>query len=97
MFRGCRESSRFGCRNRSGTSSANFRSVHTSGSGRWTAQHKVAWGSAWRLVQRLVEMHGETATASSAAGLGSEFVVRLPMMLTNDLTHCRRLSRKRSR
>ena len=30
------------------------------------------------LVQRLVEMHGGTVTASSALGQGSEFVVRLP-------------------
>jgi PAS domain S-box-containing protein len=32
------------------------------------------------LVQRLVEMHGGTATASSALGQGSEFVVRLPVV-----------------
>jgi CheY-like chemotaxis protein/phosphoglycerate-specific signal transduction histidine kinase len=32
------------------------------------------------LVQRLVEMHGGTVTASSALGRGSEFVVRLPVV-----------------
>ena len=32
------------------------------------------------LVQRLVEMHGGTVTASSALGQGSEFVVRLPVV-----------------
>jgi PAS domain S-box-containing protein len=32
------------------------------------------------LVQRLVEMHGGTVTASSVLGQGSEFVVRLPMV-----------------
>ena len=31
------------------------------------------------LVQRLVEMHGGSVTASSAVGQGSEFVVRLPV------------------
>ena len=31
------------------------------------------------LVQRLVEMHGGTVTATSTLGQGSEFVVRLPM------------------
>jgi PAS domain S-box-containing protein len=33
------------------------------------------------LVQRLVEMHGGTVAVSSALGLGSEFVVRLPVVL----------------
>ena len=33
------------------------------------------------LVQRLVEMHGGTVTATSILGQGSEFVVRLPMTL----------------
>ena len=33
------------------------------------------------LVQRLVEMHGGKVTASSAVGRGSEFVVRLPVVL----------------
>jgi signal transduction histidine kinase len=33
------------------------------------------------LVQRLVEMHGGTVTATSVLGQGSEFVVRLPMTL----------------
>jgi len=32
------------------------------------------------LVQRLVEMHGGTVTASSVLGQGSEFVVRLPVV-----------------
>jgi PAS domain S-box-containing protein len=32
------------------------------------------------LVQRLVEMHGGTVTASSTLGQGSEFVVRLPVV-----------------
>ena len=32
------------------------------------------------LVQRLVEMHGGTVTASSVVGQGSEFVVRLPVV-----------------
>jgi pyrimidine deaminase RibD-like protein/CheY-like chemotaxis protein len=32
------------------------------------------------LVQRLVELHGGTVTASSALGQGSEFVVRLPVV-----------------
>src|SRR6202795_3869788 len=32
------------------------------------------------LVQRLVEMHGGTVTASSALGQGSEFAVRLPVV-----------------
>ena len=32
------------------------------------------------LVQRLVEMHGGTVTASSTLGKGSEFVVRLPVV-----------------
>ena len=34
------------------------------------------------LVQRLVEMHGGTVEVSSTLGQGSEFVVRLPMVLT---------------
>ncbi|MDB5842918.1 MAG: hypothetical protein JWP79_228 [Polaromonas sp.] len=34
------------------------------------------------LVQRLVELHGGTVTAYSVQGQGSEFVVRLPAMLT---------------
>jgi CheY-like chemotaxis protein len=34
------------------------------------------------LVQRLVEMHGGTIAASSALGQGSEFVVRLPLVVT---------------
>ena len=34
------------------------------------------------LVQRLVEMHGGTVEVYSALGQGSEFVVRLPVMLT---------------
>ena len=34
------------------------------------------------LVQRLVEMHGGTVEAYSALGQGSEFVVRLPVVLT---------------
>ena len=34
------------------------------------------------LVQRLVEMHGGTVSATSILGQGSEFVVRLPMTLT---------------
>ncbi len=33
------------------------------------------------LVQRLVELHGGTVTATSVVGQGSEFVVRLPVML----------------
>lgn len=32
------------------------------------------------LVRRLVEAHGGTVTATSAAGLGSEFMVRLPLL-----------------
>ena len=35
------------------------------------------------LVQRLVEMHGGTVAASSAVGQGSEFVVRLPVVLAS--------------
>ena len=34
------------------------------------------------LVQRLVEMHGGKVAASSALGQGSEFVVRLPVVLS---------------
>jgi PAS domain S-box-containing protein len=34
------------------------------------------------LVQRLVELHGGTVEAHSVLGQGSEFVVRLPLMLT---------------
>ena len=34
------------------------------------------------LVQRLVELHGGTVAAHSVLGQGSEFVVRLPVMLT---------------
>ena len=34
------------------------------------------------LVQRLVEMHGGTIAASSVLGHGSEFVVRLPLVVT---------------
>jgi PAS domain S-box-containing protein len=37
------------------------------------------------LVQRLVEMHGGTVTASSALGQGSEFVVRLPVVSPSQL------------
>ncbi|MDB5883843.1 MAG: hybrid sensor histidine kinase/response regulator [Polaromonas sp.] len=36
------------------------------------------------LVQRLVELHGGTVVAHSVLGQGSEFVVRLPIMLTLD-------------
>ena len=35
------------------------------------------------LVQRLVELHGGAVEASSVLGQGSEFVVRLPVMLTS--------------
>ena len=35
------------------------------------------------LVQRLVELHGGTVAANSVLGQGSEFVVRLPIMLTS--------------
>ena len=35
------------------------------------------------LVQRLVELHGETVKARSVLGQGSKFVVRLPLMLTD--------------
>ena len=35
------------------------------------------------LVQRLVELHGGTVEAHSVLGQGSEFVVRLPVMLTS--------------
>jgi signal transduction histidine kinase/CheY-like chemotaxis protein len=37
------------------------------------------------LVQRLVEMHGGTVAASSALRQGSEFIVRLPMVLVSTL------------
>ena len=37
------------------------------------------------LVQRLVELHGGTVEVYSVLGQGSEFVVRLPMMLTSML------------
>ena len=36
------------------------------------------------LVQRLVELHGGRVAASSAPGQGSEFVVRLPIMQTDE-------------
>ena len=40
------------------------------------------------LVHRLLEMHGGTVEASSGGtGLGSEFVVRLPLSITNPTAH----------
>ena len=36
------------------------------------------------LVQRLVEMHGGKVEVHSALGQGSEFVVRLPVVLTTE-------------
>ena len=37
------------------------------------------------LVERLVQMHGGTVTVTSTLGMGSEFVVRLPIALADEL------------
>ena len=50
------------------------------------------------LAKRLVELHGGTIEASSAgASLGSEFVVRLPLMAGTEASASRAPARKRSR
>ncbi len=46
------------------------------------ARSQGGLGIGLSLVQRLMEMHGGKVTAHSVVGQGSEFVVRLPVMLT---------------
>ena len=48
------------------------------------------------LVRRLVEAHGGTVTATSAPGLGSEFVVRLPLSATAPVLTMRSLPKAAS-
>jgi CheY-like chemotaxis protein len=47
------------------------------------ARSQGGLGIGLSLVQRLVEMHGGTVAAYSALGQGSEFAVRLPLVLTD--------------
>jgi CheY-like chemotaxis protein len=46
------------------------------------ARSQGGLGIGLSLVQRIVEMHGGNVAAQSAVGQGSEFVVRLPVLLT---------------